>query len=72
MIFCGCTDRFVSDVVGNPKDQFSHNEAQMPLKDTDGMKNSADLVCLGLSVQKLGNNIKYNFLQIHMVIVSKK
>ena len=56
MIFCGCTDRFVSDVIGNPKDRFSHNEAQMPLKDADGMKNSADLVSLGLSVQKLGNN----------------
>ena len=28
-IFCGCTARFVSDLVGNPKDRFSHNEAQM-------------------------------------------
>ena len=26
-IFCGCTDRFVSDLVGNPEDRFSHNEA---------------------------------------------
>ena len=26
-IFCGCTARFVSDLVGNP-DRFSHNEAQ--------------------------------------------
>ena len=25
----GCTARFVSDLVGNPKDQFSHNEAQL-------------------------------------------
>ena len=23
-IFCGCTVRFVSDLVGNPEDQFSH------------------------------------------------
>ena len=28
-IFCDCTDRFVSDLVGNPEDRFSHNEAQM-------------------------------------------
>ena len=26
-IFCGCTDRFVSDLVGNPEDRFSHKEA---------------------------------------------
>ena len=25
-IFCGCTARFVSDLVGNPEDRFSHNE----------------------------------------------
>ena len=28
-IFCGCAAQFVSDQVGNPKDQFSHNEAQI-------------------------------------------
>ena len=28
-IFCGCTARFVSDLVGNPEDRFSHNEAQI-------------------------------------------
>ena len=28
-IFCGCTARFVSDLVGNPEDRFSHNEAHM-------------------------------------------
>ena len=26
--FCGCTSRFVSDLVGTPEDRFSHNEAQ--------------------------------------------
>ena len=26
-IFCNCTARFVSDLVGNPEDRFSHNEA---------------------------------------------
>ena len=26
---CGCTDQFVSDLVGNPEDRFSHNEAQI-------------------------------------------
>ena len=30
-IFCGCTARFVSDLVGNPEDRFSHNEAQSNL-----------------------------------------
>ena len=28
-IFCGCTAQFVSDLVENPEDQFSHNEAQL-------------------------------------------
>ena len=28
-IFCGCTDQFVSDLVGNPEDRFSHNEAHI-------------------------------------------
>ena len=28
-IFCGCEARFVSDLVGNPEDRFSHNMAHM-------------------------------------------
>ena len=28
-ILCGCRARFVSDMVGNPEDRFSHTEAQM-------------------------------------------
>ena len=28
-IFCGFTARFVSDLVGNPEDRFSQNEAQI-------------------------------------------
>ena len=28
-ILCGCTARFVSDLVGNPEDRFSQNEAPM-------------------------------------------
>ena len=28
-ILCGCTARFLSDLVGNPEDRFSHNEACM-------------------------------------------
>ena len=29
-LFCGgCTARFLSDLVGNPEDRFSHNEAQI-------------------------------------------
>ena len=28
-IFCGCIARFVSDLVGNTEDRFSHNEAHL-------------------------------------------
>ena len=28
-LFCGCTARFVSDLVGNHEDRFSHNEAHI-------------------------------------------
>ena len=28
-IFCGCTARFVSDLVGNPEDRFSHDAAHI-------------------------------------------
>ena len=28
-IFCGCTARFECDLVGNPEDRFSHNEAHI-------------------------------------------
>ena len=28
-IVCSCTARFVSDLVGNPEDRFSYNEAHM-------------------------------------------
>ena len=28
-IFCDCTARFMSDLVGNPKDRFSQNEAHL-------------------------------------------
>ena len=28
-ILCGCRARFVWDLVGNPEDRFSHNEAQI-------------------------------------------
>ena len=27
--FCGCTARFVSDLVGNPEDRVSHDEAHL-------------------------------------------
>ena len=30
--FCSCTVRFVWDLVGNPEDRFSHNEAQMRVR----------------------------------------
>ena len=30
-VFCGCTARFVSDLVGKPEDRFSHNKAHIKL-----------------------------------------
>ena len=27
LVLCGCTARFMSDLVGNPEDRFSHDEA---------------------------------------------
>ena len=33
-IFCGCTARFVSDLVGNPEDRFSQNEAHIMMTST--------------------------------------
>ena len=39
-IFCGCTAWFVSDLVGNHEDRFSHNEAHIYL----GQSNSADWI----------------------------
>ena len=35
-IFCDCTAWFVSDLVGNPEDQFSHNEAHTNCTHTKG------------------------------------
>ena len=31
----GCTARFVSDLVGNPEDRFSHNEAHIRVFDNN-------------------------------------
>ena len=35
VIFCGCTAWFVSDLVGNPEDRFSHNAAQKESTSTE-------------------------------------
>ena len=40
---CGFTAWFVSDLVGNPEDRFSHNETQMSSKDADRIADTADL-----------------------------
>ena len=36
-IFCHCTAWFVSDLVGNPKDRFSHDAAQSGSTATGGL-----------------------------------
>ena len=38
-IFCGRTARFVSDLVGNPEDRFSHNEAHLTNWPLNGLVN---------------------------------
>ena len=40
----------MSDLVGNPEDRFSHNEAHvlMPLRDADGIASGEDQSELGL------------------------
>ena len=35
-IFCGCTARFISDLVGHPEEQFSHDAAHMRFSHTAG------------------------------------
>ena len=42
-IFCGFAARFVSDLVGNPEDRLSHNEALMVLGNQSGHRTSNDL-----------------------------
>ena len=59
-IFCGCTARFVWDLVGNLKDRFSHNEAQMMLVELQTIMIRQSLlmedlfctICKNLSVKK--------------------
>ena len=33
-IFCGCTAWFVCDLVENPEDRFSHNEAHLTISES--------------------------------------
>ena len=42
-IFSGCADRFVSDLVENHEDRFSHNKAQLILPHLDGLSTHARL-----------------------------
>ena len=51
-IFCGCTARDVSDLVGNPEDRFSHNEAHLCILQHHGTS-VLGLRCLSL-YQKMG------------------
>ena len=36
-IFCACTAQFVSDLVGNPEDGFSHDAAHISQKNREGV-----------------------------------
>ena len=62
-ILCGCTAWFVSDLVGNPEDRFSHNEAHIQedfssSSETGNDINDANVTC-NSGVYFLFNN-KYN------------
>ena len=37
-IFCGCTARFMSDLVGNPEDRFSHDAAELVSHSERGLR----------------------------------
>ena len=69
-ILCGCTAWFVSDLVGNPKDQFSHNKAQMVHIMITSSVDSKRLLGLLLSLNKTElyyritvSNDNYEFVQ---------
>ena len=49
-VFCGCTARFVWDLVGNPEDRFSQNEAHLYLKN----------LCDAVLRQKLSLQVSYH------------
>ena len=47
-IFCGSTARFVWDLVGNPEDRFSHNEAHIILVFSGTCTYSILVVCISI------------------------
>ena len=54
-IFSDCAAGFVSDLVGNPEDQFSHNEAKLVRFATDvqmSARNGRSLLRVGLDSKK--------------------
>ena len=73
-ILCGCTARFVLDLVGNPEDRFSHNEAHLIVLlhktfPSDVLLNcsSTDQVPIYLKncISLLTNDIKHNSKRKH-------
>ena len=52
-IFCNCTARFVSDLVGNPEDRFSHNEAHLKLHERKTTTYHQIHTLTGLGCEKL-------------------
>ena len=58
-IFCGCTAWFVSDLVENPEDRFSHNAAQLCIGGGGGaaLHDKTSNICLQLIMHKAKFNV---------------
>ena len=64
IIFCGCTAQFMSDLVRNPEDRFSHNETQTLFANTKDKDNTETDINNkqreGTSQQNYRNDIKFS------------
>ena len=49
-IFCGCTARFMSELVQNPEDGFPHDKAQIVKIIPKGQNGRTDQLCINMSL----------------------
>ena len=67
LIFCGCTAPFVSDLVKNPEDSFSHNEAHMVLTGQAVLERYLKImvkIYVYIAPGRADNPLASNFIQI--------
>ena len=68
--FCGSTDRFVSDLVGNAEDRFSHNEAHIIKNKIEELKKKQHTFCyLTYPVDKLLWPVDINIRVYHYIFL---